>query len=182
MEVDCIIKVGGAAITDKTRDVATLNNHVMKGSVFIPSLSTSLPSLLLRWYRVVEMVQQLTKEGLNFILVLGAGSYAHPVVTRHNVAEGGPGVYLARQGVTELGHTVCTQLTNENIPAVLVSPFAMGLFPGNGKRLYLTSVEPHLIRTVCFFSGVFTAFVEATGAASDAWRRCIGSQRMVYPF
>jgi isopentenyl phosphate kinase len=81
------------------------------------------------------MVKALVNAGIKFVLVLGAGSFGHPIVSRYGINdEGGLGVSYTRQGVTELGHLVTTTLTSREVPAVLVSPFSLGLFDKGTRR------------------------------------------------
>lgn len=101
-QLDCIIKIGGAAITLKETE-----------SCLNPDTIT----------KTIQIITKLKKDGLRFILVHGAGSFGHIHASRCDIKQGGIGASLVRERVTLLNHILVEKLVNEGIEAVTVSPF-----------------------------------------------------------
>ena len=109
--VDCVIKLGGAAITIKD-DFETLNQEILEN--------------------VAVQVHQMHSKGLRLIIVHGAGSFGHFQAATYGIAHGGnptaapattlQGFAQTRLSVTKLNHLVVSSLVNHGIPAIGVSP------------------------------------------------------------
>jgi isopentenyl phosphate kinase len=109
--VECIIKLGGAAITDKTQ-LETLNEEVLD------SAAATIASLHIR--------------GLSVVVVHGAGSFGHFQAAKVGLGSGGtPGIPRAdllhgfaetRRSVTRLNGIVVATLLRHGVPAVGISP------------------------------------------------------------
>ncbi|GMH44860.1 hypothetical protein BSKO_12812 [Bryopsis sp. KO-2023] len=111
LPVGQIVKVGGAAITEKQR-FETLNSEVLRETA--------------KHLKVVYDKNQ--REGLGLIVVHGAGSFGHFQASQSGVSKGGidredvrTGFVNTRLSVTKLNHHVVTAMVQEGIPAVGVS-------------------------------------------------------------
>jgi len=110
-EVDCIIKIGGAAITRK--DQFEILNEAVLG-------------------KVASQVNHLYANRIQMIVVHGAGSFGHFQAAEDGIAEGGnptatlsatlKGFAKTRLSVTKLNQLVVSALVKCGIPAVGVSP------------------------------------------------------------
>jgi isopentenyl phosphate kinase len=110
-EVDCIIKIGGAAITIKDQ-FETLNEVVLEN--------------------VASQVRHMYADKLRLIVVHGAGSFGHFQAAEDGIVGGGvptaslsatlKGFAKTRLSVTKLNHLVVSALVRCGIPAVGVSP------------------------------------------------------------
>lgn len=105
----CIVKLGGAAITDKAQ------------------LQTPRPDVL---DAVARQLGTLHQQQKRFVVVHGAGSFGHHQASQYGVVRGwaeGPcpqrGFVLTRQSVTQLNALVVSALLQHGIPACGVSPF-----------------------------------------------------------
>jgi isopentenyl phosphate kinase len=105
----CIVKLGGAAITDKAQ------------------LQTPRPDVL---GAVAHQLSTLHQQQKRFVVVHGAGSFGHHQASQYGVVQGwaeGPypqrGFVLTRQSVTQLNALVVSALLQHGIPACGVSPF-----------------------------------------------------------
>jgi isopentenyl phosphate kinase len=113
LQVDCIIKFGGAAITSKNQ-FETLNEQVLE--------------------KVADQVLQMYTDNLRFIIVHGAGSFGHFQAAEAGIVHGGHstaslsqtllGFSKTRLSVTKLNHIIVSTLVKRGIPAVAVSPLA----------------------------------------------------------
>lgn len=101
-QLDCIIKIGGAALTKKEEE-STLNDEVLD--------------------QVIQMITQLAKHGLKFILIHGAGSFGHIQAKRNPVNTGGIWVGLVRAAVIKLSQIITAKLSKNEVNAVMISPF-----------------------------------------------------------
>ena len=121
-EVSCIVKLGGAAITDKTQ-LETLNEDVLN--------------------TVAAQIDHLIKCGERIIIVHGAGSFGHFQAVESGIAHGGKpeldhaailqGFSQTRLSVTKLNNLVVSALVKRGIPAVGVSP--MGSWITGNRRI-----------------------------------------------
>ncbi|XP_029429599.1 isopentenyl phosphate kinase-like [Rhinatrema bivittatum] len=111
--LDCIVKLGGSALT-------------YKGSLE----SLKVESL----QRAAVIMHLLHSQGQRCILVHGAGSFGHFQAKEYNLSKGDTngavnadhlrrGLCLTRLSVTKLNHLVIEELVNHGIPAVGISPF-----------------------------------------------------------
>ncbi|KAH7618266.1 hypothetical protein Ndes2526B_g07192 [Nannochloris sp. 'desiccata'] len=120
--VDCIIKIGGAAITKKDQ-FETLNGAVLEN--------------------VANQVRQMYADGIRLIIVHGAGSFGHFQAAEHGICSGGfptashsatlKGFAKTRLSVTKLNHLVVSVLVKYGIPAVGVSP--LGSWTTENKKI-----------------------------------------------
>ena len=115
---DCVVKLGGAAITRK--DAFETLDEITLG-------------------KVVEHVRRLRKEKPKYKLILihGAGSFGHFQAKKHGVQGGDlkdqavvSGFAQTRVSVTKLNHAVVEALVQQGIPAVSISPLS---FYSNGS-------------------------------------------------
>lgn len=104
--VNCIIKLGGAALTFKDT-FETLNPDILEATV--------------------AHIEHLVSQNQKIIIVHGAGSFGHFQAAQAGLAHGN-GTPLdfskTRLSVTKLNHLVVTALINRGIPAIGVSPVA----------------------------------------------------------
>ncbi|XP_063153441.1 uncharacterized protein LOC134493096 [Candoia aspera] len=112
--VDCILKLGGSALTQKNQ-LETLKTESVR--------------------RAAAVVSKLWEAGeRRCIIVHGAGSFGHFQAREHGVALGTSGrsaasdnlrqgLCLTRLSVTKLNHLVTEQLISVGVPAVGISPF-----------------------------------------------------------
>ncbi|KIZ03134.1 hypothetical protein MNEG_4828 [Monoraphidium neglectum] len=118
----CVIKLGGAAITDKSR------------------LETLRPDTLAS---VAATVAALHRNGGGAVVVHGAGSFGHMTAKQFSVARGGApgapreqtllGFALTRASVTKLNSTVCAALAAAGAPAAGASPCGGGWATHGGR-------------------------------------------------
>lgn len=104
-----IIKIGGAALTDKTKEHTLCDQGILQ---------------------ILQPLQQLRQ---TLILIHGAGSFGHMSAARTGLVAGGNllpstshlpnAIADNRRSVTRLNHMVVDELINMGIPAVGVSPF-----------------------------------------------------------
>jgi len=90
--IDCIIKIGGSAITNKDK-FETLNDDVLD--------------------QVTSMISDLHKAGIKMIVIHGAGSFGHFQASKFNVQNGGIGLCEIRRSVLKL----CLLFTNKLVEA-----------------------------------------------------------------
>ena len=107
LKVDLVIKLGGAAITEKSK-LETLNEHSLQ--------------------QVAHLVLQIHLSGKTVVLVHGAGSFGHHAARQHSVHLGFPhssrhGFSETRSSVTLLSNHVIKALTGAGLPCVACSPF-----------------------------------------------------------
>ncbi|XP_013909402.1 PREDICTED: acetylglutamate kinase-like [Thamnophis sirtalis] len=114
-EVDCILKLGGSALTQKNQ-LETLKTESLR--------------------RAAVLVSKLWEAGeRRCIIVHGAGSFGHFQAREYGIALGTSGksaasdnlrqgLCLTRLSVTKLNHLVTEQLISVGVPAVGISPFA----------------------------------------------------------
>lgn len=128
-----IVKLGGAAITDKQR-LETLDRAVLTAAaqhlaqaLFAPVPGGGTASSSGTAPCGVNPLCPLRR----CVVVHGAGSFGHQEAARHGVARGGwqsdatvlRGFVLTRLSVTKLNHAVVTELVRAGLPAVSMSPF-----------------------------------------------------------
>lgn len=128
--VDCIVKLGGSALTHKGQ------------------LETVRPDAL---QRAAAIVKRLHAEGKSCIVVHGAGSYGHFQAKDYGVSTGivghsptemarlRQGLCLTRLSVTKLNHLVTEQLMKEGVAAVGISPF--GGWKMSGRQVVQAGTE-----------------------------------------
>jgi isopentenyl phosphate kinase len=117
--IDCVIKLGGSALTDK-KTKETFND-----ALFEPTLNA-----------IVEVYKRFrTENGRNLrcILIHGAGSFAHPHAKAGKVHLGIPneesasavvhGLCDTRLGLHKLSHRILDYLVSQHIPTTLSSAF-----------------------------------------------------------
>lgn len=102
--VEVIIKLGGSAITDKSK------RHSLHDNRFAQSIDT---------------ITRLHRSGIGLIVVHGAGSFGHFEAREHAVSSGAAspiGVSVTHASVTSLNVRVVHALLAKGIPAVGVAP------------------------------------------------------------
>lgn len=127
--VSCLVKLGGALITDKSRD-ETLRADALRETARHLAIA----------YR-----QSLDGEnggnGGGLVVVHGAGSFGHPTARRYGVARGGDlradpflreGLCATRLRVSRLHAHVLEALIDAGVPAVGLPPFAAPWGPSDG--------------------------------------------------
>lgn len=117
-----IVKLGGSAITDKSRD-------------FTPRLE------------VIESVaEQVSQVKDTVVLVHGGGSYGHPLAKEFELHKGFThksqlsGISQTRYSMTELNMLVLSVLIRKGVPAVAVQPSSC--FVCSNKRISSAYLEP----------------------------------------
>ncbi|AQL00220.1 Pentatricopeptide (PPR) repeat protein-like [Zea mays] len=150
--VRCIVKLGGAAITNKgelesineenLRSACAQLRHAMSESDGDGAMEKVLG---MDWSRKpgdpvdpavdAEWIAGIARLGLdtNFVVVHGAGSFGHFQASRSGVHKGGlhstlvkAGFVATRISVTSLNQEIVRALAREGIPSVGMSPFACG--------------------------------------------------------
>ncbi|XP_060133160.1 uncharacterized protein LOC118089509 isoform X2 [Zootoca vivipara] len=128
--VDCVLKVGGSALTHKSQ-LETLRAESLRGAA--------------------ALVHKLRGAGLRrCIIVHGAGSFGHFQAKEHGIASGTSarsadddnlrcGLCLTRLSVTKLNHLVTEELVSHGIPAVGISVLAKKFSPR--RVVFLTDVR-----------------------------------------
>ena len=117
-----IIKFGGSAITDKSKD-------------FTPRLEV-----------LDNAASQLAQVEENVVIVHGGGSYGHPLAKQFELHKGFQnqsqliGVSQTRYSMTQLNQLVLSALMLKGIPAVAVQPSAC--FVCKKKRISLSFLDP----------------------------------------
>ncbi|XP_060087145.1 uncharacterized protein LOC132566283 [Heteronotia binoei] len=112
--VDCIVKLGGSALTQKDQLETLKAGALQKAAALVSKL-----------YGAGER---------RCIVVHGAGSFGHFQAKQHGVAYGSSrtsavsprlrqGLCLTRLSVTKLNHLLTDQLVRSGVPAVAISPF-----------------------------------------------------------
>ncbi|KAF0910525.1 hypothetical protein E2562_002974 [Oryza meyeriana var. granulata] len=148
--VRCIVKLGGAAITNKGElesiDVESLRSACAQLRQAMSHASAAEKVVGMDWSRrpgdpiddaVVDAEGLSEMEGLgldtNFIVVHGAGSFGHFQASRSRVHKGGlhstlvkAGFVATRISVTSLNQEIVRALAREGIPSVGMSPFSCG--------------------------------------------------------
>ncbi|XP_062222350.1 isopentenyl phosphate kinase-like [Phragmites australis] len=149
--VRCIVKLGGAAITNKG-DLESINEGSLRSACAqlrqaMSDADSAGPEKVLGmdWSRrrgdpadpVVDAEGFAGMVGLgldtNFVVVHGAGSFGHFQASRSGVHKGGlhstlvkAGFVATRISVTSLNQEIVRALAREGIPSVGMSPFACG--------------------------------------------------------
>ncbi|XP_047056844.1 isopentenyl phosphate kinase-like [Lolium rigidum] len=149
--VRCIVKLGGAAITNKGElesiDEGSLRSACAQLRQAMSGSGDATPGKVMGmdWSRrpgdpadpVVDTEGFRDMDGLgidtNFIVVHGAGSFGHFQASRSGVHKGGlhtplvkAGFVATRISVTSLNQEVVRALAREGIPSIGLSPFACG--------------------------------------------------------
>ncbi|KAL5221701.1 hypothetical protein ABZP36_026414 [Zizania latifolia] len=147
--VRCIVKLGGAAITNKGEmesiDEESLRSSCAQLRQAMSHSGAAEKVLGMDWSRrrgdpaepVVDAEGFLEMGGLgldtNFVVVHGAGSFGHFQASRSGVHKGGlhstlvkAGFVATRISVTSLNQEIVRALAKEGIPSVGMSPFACG--------------------------------------------------------
>ncbi|RDD44967.1 Isopentenyl phosphate kinase [Trichoplax sp. H2] len=123
--VDCIIKLGGSAITSK--------QHLEKANTQAINIAAS---------HVHEMTRKC-------VIVHGAGSFGHFHAKKYNIATGFNdtdfeqqriGFSQTRLSVTKLNHIIVQALIEKDIPAVSISP--CGLWKTTDRSVTSTFLQP----------------------------------------
>ncbi|XP_041468498.1 isopentenyl phosphate kinase-like [Lytechinus variegatus] len=119
--MECIVKVGGSAITEKL-ELETIN-----------------------FDNLVKTAELLSKLKGKFILVHGAGSFGHFQASEYGVSKGytslssdeqlrvKEGFCRARLSVTKLNHMIVNALVEKGVPAVGFSPCGRWRMKGRGQ-------------------------------------------------
>ncbi|MDP7282335.1 MAG: isopentenyl phosphate kinase [Candidatus Undinarchaeales archaeon] len=120
------VKLGGSAITEKTRE-NTLNPIILE-----------------------QAANELSECEHKLLIGHGGGSFAHPVAEKYNVQEGmitqgTNGFNKTRENVMKLGSLVLNALKTAGMPAVYVPSFACTLMK-NGKvnEIFTSPIERYL--------------------------------------
>ncbi|KAJ1139290.1 hypothetical protein NDU88_005665 [Pleurodeles waltl] len=128
--VDCIVKLGGSALTQKGQ-LETIRPDGLRSAAVI--------------------VKRLYAEGKSCIVVHGAGSFGHFQAKDYGVSKGivghspaemdhlRQGLCLTRLSVTKLNHLVTEQLVKEGVAAVGISPF--GAWKMSGRQVVRAGFE-----------------------------------------
>lgn len=132
--IDCIIKLGGAAITVKDQ-IETLQPDTIAA--------------------VADLISRLRTFGKSVIIVHGAGSFGHQHAaaaglgkTEHRLAspdEVAAGVAATRLALLKLHQAVLSELISKNVPAVGLSPLAMGFSSSKSVEGSMFSTIPRLL-------------------------------------
>lgn len=108
-----IIKFGGSIITDKSSDVGVLNNQKIA--------------------EIGELIKEMNKE-FNLVVVLGAGSFGHPLAKKFRLKEGingdFEGALLTHASVEDMQNMVIGNWLKMHLKVVAISPMVGFL---NGK-------------------------------------------------
>ncbi|EEC71534.1 hypothetical protein EE612_005924 [Oryza sativa] len=159
--VRCIVKLGGAAITNKGElesiDAASLRSACAQLRQAMSHGGAAGKVVGMDWSRRpgdptgpvvdVEGLSEMGGLGLdsNFVVVHGAGSFGHFQASRSGVHKGGlhstlvkAGFVATRISVTSLNQEIVRALAREGIPSVGMSPFACGW---STKQRNLESVD-----------------------------------------
>lgn len=117
-----IVKLGGSAITDKSRD-------------FTPRLNV-----------IESAAEQISRIEEKTILVHGGGSYGHPVAKKFGLHLGFrdwaqiEGVSRTRYSMTQLNQLIISTLIEKGVPAVSIQPSAC--FLCENRRISLSFLDP----------------------------------------
>lgn len=145
--IQCIVKLGGAAITCKneleTINVENLNivSKQLRQAMFSVSSSENVPGM--DWSKKPgdsehptineESFDQHASDSEKFVVVHGAGSFGHFQASKSGVHKGGlsqplvkAGFVATRISVTFLNHEIVRVLAREGIPSTGMSPFSCG--------------------------------------------------------
>uniref|UniRef100_A0A0E0JP31 Isopentenyl phosphate kinase n=1 Tax=Oryza punctata TaxID=4537 RepID=A0A0E0JP31_ORYPU len=159
--VRCIVKLGGAAITNKGElesiDAVSLRSACAQLRQAMSHGGAAGKVVGMDWSRRpgdptdpvvdVEGLSEMGGLGLdsNFVVVHGAGSFGHFQASRSGIHKGGlhstlvkAGFVATRISVTSLNQEIVRALAREGIPSVGMSPFACGW---STKQRNLASVD-----------------------------------------
>uniref|UniRef100_A0A0D9V626 Aspartate/glutamate/uridylate kinase domain-containing protein n=1 Tax=Leersia perrieri TaxID=77586 RepID=A0A0D9V626_9ORYZ len=181
--VRCIVKLGGAAITNKGElesiDVESLRSACAQLRQAMSHNAGAAEKVVgMDWSRrpgdptdpVVdaEGLSEMESLGIdtNFVVVHGAGSFGHFQASRSGVHKGGlhstlvkAGFVATRISVTSLNQEIVRALAREGIPSVGMSPFACGW---STKQRKLASVDASQI-----IQSLHVGFVPISVASHD---------------
>jgi isopentenyl phosphate kinase len=129
----CLVKLGGALITDKSRDVEALRPEALRETARHLALAYKQSSN--------GGSEGSGSSSRGVVVVHGAGSFGHPPARRYGVARGGDlrsdpflreGVCETRLRVSRLHGLVLEALLEAGVPAAGLPPFAGGWGPTHG--------------------------------------------------
>ena len=140
VDVELVVKLGGAAITHKDSAVESLNE---------PALRSVAETIAV----AIEELRDAEGKSPKVIVVHGAGSFGHQHAKAYGVARGGAGalqerapendvtrrlrlgIAKTRDAVRRLNSLVVSALVDAGVPAVGVSPYGAWSTRGGGKTL-----------------------------------------------
>ncbi|XP_011075551.1 uncharacterized protein LOC105160005 [Sesamum indicum] len=141
--LQCIVKLGGAAITCKNEletinedNLNTVSSQLREAMILGPCHGmdwSRRPGSLENPTVPDDFDDQLESDSKNFIVVHGAGSFGHFQASKSGVHKGGLSKPLVKSGfvatrisVTSLNLEIVRALAKEGIPSIGMSPFSCG--------------------------------------------------------
>ncbi|CAK9872200.1 unnamed protein product [Sphagnum jensenii] len=182
--IHCIVKLGGAAITQKT-ELETINESILAITALQlrEAMEMRSPFVKMDWSRGNSSAEDVNMQILSlaaverhldfpnaFVVVHGAGSFGHFQASRSGVQRGDlntplvkAGLVATRISVTKLNHEVVRHFASEGIPAVGISPLSAGWCTKNKnfKEDDMTAVE-------CTVNAGFIPVVHGDGVLDSA--------------
>ncbi|CAK9216981.1 unnamed protein product [Sphagnum troendelagicum] len=182
--IHCIVKLGGAAITQKT-ELETINESILAITALQlrEAMEMRSPFVKMDWSRGNTSAEDVNMQILSlaaverhldfpnaFVVVHGAGSFGHFQASRSGVQRGDlntplvkAGLVATRISVTKLNHEVVRHFASEGIPAVGISPLSAGWCTKNKnfKEDDMTAVE-------CTVNAGFIPVVHGDGVLDSA--------------
>lgn len=132
-ELDCVIKLGGAAITEKSTSECLKPDNVVSA--------------------LIRQLARLHHKKVRYVLVHGAGSFGHGHAKRYGLATGGTaemdsellelakGIWETHSAVCSLHSIIINKMIDEGIPAVGFSPLGSWWAAGSSENLSAHNIE-----------------------------------------